>query len=91
MKLYCLFDTVAEEAGPLFESRNDALARRIYEQFELPTGSSRSDFKLMKLGSYFRGNETEKPAVYALAKPYDITNVAIRNLETEEEKQDEAV
>jgi len=74
MKLYCLWDKDAEEGGALFEARNDNMARRIYNGLkEFPEGTSREDFKLMKLGSYFHGNEKDKPHIYAMSMPIDIT------------------
>jgi len=75
-KIYCLYDTVAEESGMLFEARTDALAHRIYETMDekaLPPGAKREDFKLMKLGSYFHGDGTKKPQIYGLSSAYDIT------------------
>ena len=74
MKIYCLYDTIAEEAGPLFEAKNDNMARRIYQGFsEFPVGAKKEDFALLKLGYFDRGNEKEKPHVMGLTKSVDIT------------------
>jgi len=76
MRLYTLYDTIAEEAGPIFEARNDNIARRIYTTMNkdsLPPGATLEDFKLLKLGSFFHGNEKEKPHLYGLSVAYDVT------------------
>ena len=76
-RIYCIYDTVSEESGPLFEAKNDVMARRIYNNLqELPPGSVKDDFKLIKLGSYFHGNEKEGPKIYGLNKALDITRVS---------------
>jgi hypothetical protein len=75
-RIYCLHDVVAEEAGPMFEARNDAVARRIFETLDdkaFPPGSDRGDFRLLKLGSFFHGSEKEGPNLKALSKPLDVT------------------
>ena len=80
MKLYCMYDNVAEESGMLFEARNDFMAHRIFDNVtEWPQGASKKDFSLLKLGSYFHGNEFEKPKVMGLSKSEDITRVAQKN------------
>ena len=76
MRIYTIYDTIAEESGPLFEARNDFIARRIFNNMNeesFPPGATRQDFKLLKLGSYFHGSEKEKPKVYGLTESYDIT------------------
>ena len=77
MRLYCMYDTVSEESGMIFEARNDAVARRIYltmDETALPPGSEKKDFKLYKLGSYDHGSFQKPPSIQALSVPYDITN-----------------
>jgi hypothetical protein len=76
MKIYCLYDEVAEEAGPLFEARNDNMARRIRENLDmsqLPAGSHISDYRLFKLGFFNRGDSQARPFITALDLPMDIT------------------
>jgi len=92
-KLYCLFDTVAEEGTPIFEARNDAMARRIFENMkEFPVGATREDFRLIKLGSYFPGNEKDKPKIFGLSLSQDITKVdKYSDGELEQEELNEAV
>ena len=83
MKLYCIFDTVAEEGGPIFEARNDNMARRIYDNIkEFPPGSVKSDFRLIKLGCYNRGDSKERPYILAKEKAQDITYIAHNEEET---------
>ena len=80
MRIYCMYDTIAEEAGPLFEARNDNIARRIINTMDvnsLPPGSKITDFKLMKLGYYDRGNEKQMPKITAYEKAMDITNAEL--------------
>ena len=91
MRVYCMFDTISEEAGPLFEAQNDAIARRIMSSLpkdSFPPGSSVDDFKLFKLGSYFRGDDKLKPCLHALEKAYDVTKP---ELKFGEDEFDEAV
>jgi len=92
-KIYCLFDVVAEESGPVFECRNDAMARRLFDTMKdenFPPGSSRVDFKLMKLGSFFHGDQFKKPMLYGLSQAMDIT-FSTNPVEDMEEMKDEAV
>ena len=91
-KLYCLFDTIGEESGPIFEARNDAMARRIYDQLtDLPPGATKADFKLLKLGSYYHGDQTKMPQLYALSKAYDITHINQKVLDKIAEEEENAV
>ena len=95
MRIYCMYDSVAEEAGTIFEARNDAMARRAFSTINpesLPPGSTKEDFRLFKLGSFFRGNDTERPCVKGFAKAYDITNgEAVLAFGDKEIEQNEAV
>ena len=82
MRLYCLFDTVAEESGPLFEARNDFMARRIVDSInEWPTGSKKSDFELYKLGYYDRGDRDVKPRIVAKEFAVRVPMVAIEEID----------
>ena len=55
MRLYTIYDQVAEEAGPIFEAKHDAIARR---QFDLLLRQeavvSPKDFSLYCLGYFDR-------------------------------------
>ena len=50
MYIYTLYDTVAEECGPLFEAKNDKLALRIFQNMKFPPELNKKDFHLYKLG-----------------------------------------
>ena len=72
-KVYCLYDTVAEESGPLFEARNDVIASRILEAIEnLPKGASKDDFRVIRLGYYDHGENGLMPAIRAHDKGVEI-------------------
>ena len=82
MKLYCLLDEIAEEAGPIFECRNDAMALRVFENMKeenLPIGSKKSDFKLVLLGSYDRGDSQNRPSIQGLSLARFITNAVVED------------
>lgn len=52
MNLYVIHDLLAEESGPIFESKNDATALRQFKRvFEDRPDSDRSSFKLLRLGT----------------------------------------
>ena len=91
-KIYCLYDTVAEESGPLFEAKTDAMAKRIFDNIkEFPEGATREDFRLFKLGSYFHGNFKERPGLFSLSQAIDLTRMAESALDdnpTEEVKDE---
>lgn len=54
MRLYSIYDVVAEEYGPLFEAKNDAVARRQFQalaqqhKFDVHSG----DFQLWYFGQF---------------------------------------
>lgn len=52
MNLYVVHDMLAEESGPVFESKTDATAVRAFRRgFEkLPAGEAR-EFRLLRLGT----------------------------------------
>lgn len=50
MRLYCIYDKVAQEGGPLFEAKNDTVALRIVSGISLP--SPREDYKVFCVGEY---------------------------------------
>ena len=82
MKLYTFYDTLAEVCSPLFEARNDAVAKRIYDNLkDLPPGSEKKDFRLLKCGSV----DKETGTILGMSKPLDITRVSINALEAQDE------
>jgi hypothetical protein len=52
MNLYCLYDILAEEAGPVFEAANDKVAVRNVRQMLAKSGQKESEYDLYVLGSY---------------------------------------
>lgn len=48
-KLYVIQDRVAEESGPIFESKNDAVAHRNFTKI-IQTSTNPDDFKLIHVG-----------------------------------------
>ena len=68
MRLYTLYDHLAKEAGPVFESVNDAVALRNVRQMMKNGNLEKECYSLMFLGVY---DETV-PAVMALDKAEEI-------------------
>lgn len=53
LRVYTVFDRVAEEAGPLYCAVNDAVAARMYRHLIAETGSADpKDFYLLYVGDY---------------------------------------
>lgn len=50
MRLYTIYDRLAEESGPLFEAKNDLIAWRMFLGVQMP--GNREDYKLLSLGIY---------------------------------------
>lgn len=50
MKIYCIYDKLAQEGGPLFEAKNDGIALRMYQGIQLP--GNPEDFKILWVGDY---------------------------------------
>ena len=52
--VYCIFDKVANEGGPLFQAKNDAVALRQFQMMRegLHKEVRPDDFKLFRLGFY---------------------------------------
>lgn len=51
MTVYAIYDTVAQESGPLFEAKNDGIALRNFENF-LGKTHLVDDFRLYAVGEY---------------------------------------
>ena len=53
VRIYTIFDKVAEEAGPFFTAKNDGVAGRQFRQLMASNGVERpEEFKLLFLGSF---------------------------------------
>lgn len=50
MQLYCVYDLLAEEAGPIFEAKNGKVALRMVKAANLPL--KEDEFRILHLG-YF--------------------------------------
>lgn len=61
MRLYVIRDLVAEESGPVFEAKNDEVARRGFRQIMERQKTSSIEFKLICLGEI----DHEKDAIQA--------------------------
>jgi hypothetical protein len=54
-KLYAVYDKLMEEAGPIFEARNDEVAKRMFRNLMKDNpGINREDHTLYSLGSFNR-------------------------------------
>jgi len=52
MRLYVIRDLVAEESGPVFEAKNDLVARRGFRVALEKTRGGLNEFRLMCIGEY---------------------------------------
>lgn len=75
--IYSLFDFVAQDYGPLFEAKNDAVALRIMQHMNFPEGCDPKDFYLMRLGMFDR--ETGKVNGEVTPRKIDFTNKEIED------------
>lgn len=66
--LYTIFDRVAEESGPVFEAKNDAVALRKFRDFMKSNPIDPREFRLVALGRI--DHATNKLTV--LATPMDL-------------------
>lgn len=55
MRLYCLYDRVAEECGNVFEQKNNALALRLFDRYlKDHPAINPDDYQLLFLGTFDR-------------------------------------
>jgi len=52
MNLYTVFDVIADEAGPLFEAKNDRVAVRQYQNLLSQSRLDASEYKLYQVGVF---------------------------------------
>lgn len=52
MRIYCVYDVVAKESGPLFTAKNIQVAQRMFNQMLKDVGAESEDFRLVHLGLY---------------------------------------
>lgn len=61
MKVYCIYDRVAQEGGPLFCAKNEAVAVRNYNNLLSSSNVDNvSDYSLYCLGEY----DSEQPSLF---------------------------
>lgn len=66
MKVYCIYDKVAKEAGPLFTAKNDDVAVRMYKQLIVSNKvENQSDYILQNLGDY----DPDQPVLFGYKVP----------------------
>lgn len=64
MRLYCIFDNVASVSSPVFEAKNDGVARRMYRaSIKQNPDQVPSEFDLWYLGDF----DNEGPYIQACA------------------------
>lgn len=50
--LYSIFDVIAEEYGPIFHAKNDAVANRNYLRMLTGENISEEEYKIVRLGDF---------------------------------------
>lgn len=63
MAVYTIFDRLAGESGPLFEAKNDAVARRNFDRLLEKAGRA-DEYQLLRLGTV--DHDTSKLEVYEI-------------------------
>lgn len=63
MRLYAIYDRVAEESGPIFEAKNDLIALRMTEEF---ISKHPDDYWVMYIGDYSHDPVRITPVEYPL-------------------------
>lgn len=67
MNLYTLYDVVAEESGPIFEAKNDAIAWRMVKAID----TQGIEFKVYRIGYYDHGTAVIK----GYTSPIDVIEI----------------
>lgn len=52
IKLYVIYDVVAEESGPIFQAKNDGIALRNYQTMLIQQKVNPQDYSLWYIGDY---------------------------------------
>lgn len=69
MRIYTIYDRVAEEAGPIFSAGNDGVALREFNQLIAET-FDKSDYKLLYLADF----EPKECKLTVQVTPVEVTN-----------------
>lgn len=67
---YCLFDIVAKESGPIFAAVNGEVAKRMAKH-HLSQVQDKSDFRMVRIGSYDSESCTFDPAEEVRMEPVE--------------------
>lgn len=51
-KLYTIRDRVAQESGPLYQAKNDAVAKRQFDLMLAKNGLNEKEYVLLRVGSF---------------------------------------
>jgi len=70
MRLYIIRDMVAEESGPVFEAKNDGVARRGFKQALEKSRGGLGEFRLMCIGEF----DHDKDLLQAFPFPQEVIN-----------------
>lgn len=82
MKIYAIYDKIAEESGPLFQAKNDLIAVRNTKNMLMQNGVTvPDDYILYHLGEY----DTESMELTVLQEPEEIL---FMNISEEKQKVD---
>lgn len=55
LQLYVVYDKVAQEGGPVYTAKNDAVAQRMYQGLITDTGINPDDYQLLHVAAYDNG------------------------------------
>lgn len=67
-RVYAVYDKRAEEAGPLFQAKNDSVGLRNFENMLDREGVKAEEYKLLYLGIY----DNEKVMIFANSDPEEV-------------------
>ena len=73
MRLYVVRDEVAEESGPLFEAKNDAVAQRKFKYSLDQVRGNKLEYKLLAMGEI--DHESDALVVFPVPKLIEINFV----------------
>lgn len=55
LNLYVVYDKVAQEGGPVYTAKNDAVAQRMFQGLINDTGINPVDYQLLHVAAYDNG------------------------------------
>ena len=81
INLYCIYDRLAEKAGPVFHADNDAVAIRGYNRLVEKGDIDTDDYQLCRIGEYNEATMEIQPCL-----PYVIEVAVISHLSDDVKK-----